>query len=273
MQQKKLGYVTTRRGALPEDLEAYSAIAFWVYRRAEDFEKTPKARVALQFYPDNGPKMAFRQIALDFSGWKRFELPLWQMHWPKQRVADWHRVSRLAFLFHEKAQIYLDDVVLIREPARSAYLTLDVLKSVAFPGVSDKQLVFVRHADFELLSDDVNLDVKTLTAHFARVADRLKQDFKSFGPVVVKPQFLIFAREGQYRDFPKRMDKLMGINRPHRIKSPITIRHRHPTKTKPTTLCSCHHKRQIRSQTFRKITILPFTRKNQKLRLHNNRTK
>jgi hypothetical protein len=201
------GFLHTRKTVLPEILTNECALTF----RVRPAETAPlPAEFEVQFIEHDGTSKFWRKVTVATQGWTRVELPLRFFRTSGVRLPRWTSVRYFAFHFRGEADLWIDDVAFVREPGLGTEIGLKELRAIAFPEAAEGAVRAVRSAEFAVLTDSADLDLKDLAAALGQLTAGLRRQLPSLPPPERPPVLAVFAREADYRAFPGRIAERLG---------------------------------------------------------------
>ncbi|MBM4154685.1 MAG: hypothetical protein FJ221_06605 [Lentisphaerae bacterium] len=201
------GFLYTRKTVLPEILTNECALTFRV--RPADAAPLP-AEFEVQFIEPDGVSKFWRKVTVATQGWTRVELPLRFFRTGGVRLPRWTSVRHFAFLLRGAADLWVDDVAFVREPDLGVEIGLKELRAIAFPEAAEGAVRAVRSAEFAVLTDCADLDLKDLAAALGGLTADLRRQLPSLPPPERPPVLAVFANEADYRAFPGRIAERLG---------------------------------------------------------------
>jgi tetratricopeptide (TPR) repeat protein len=198
----KGGFVYTRRGKLPADLAQCEAITFWAYL---DKQVEQPVVLELQLLEADGKAKFWRRVELNRKGWQKVVAPLRLMRWGTQRNPAWGNVTFLGIYFRDKAQVWVDNIAVVRTPGISATLGSDELAAIAFPGAPAQDVRRVEEGGMLILTDCRELDLPKLSQHLARAAAAVAADLGDAAKPATPPALVVFSQVRDYRAFAPRL--------------------------------------------------------------------
>jgi hypothetical protein len=202
---KGSGGLYAKSGRIPADWLKYRDLTFWMYRSPDEAARHPTSHLEVQLLEANAHAHFWRKVDVDHTGWKRYTVPLRWMRWGNGCVPRWDHLDRIGFWFRDAAEVEIDAVALVEgtEP-RSAELSADELRNVAFPGAKADEIKAAQTKNIWLLSDARTLNEPQLVKHLEAVADSIFREL----PFLPRPEtatpLLVFATRDEYRQFVPR---------------------------------------------------------------------
>jgi hypothetical protein len=193
-------FVCSKADKVPADWRQFEALSFWVHRSEEAVQRHPSTTIEVQVLEEPGVRF-WRKLELHHTGWEQFTLPLRWFSPGGGRLPRWDRVRHLGFLFHDQGEVLLDNVAL--SPG-SAFVRLEDLLPLAFPGRSREDLAVIGRPDLWLLSDVKNAGWEKLAAELAGLQRGFTADLGVAEPAA-PPCLIVFATAEQYWAFPGRL--------------------------------------------------------------------
>ncbi len=200
-------FLFTRKSVLPEVLTNECAVAFRI-RPAEDAPLPMELEV--QFLEPDGKSKFWRKVTVATQGWTRVELPLRFFRTGGVRLPRWTSVRHFAIYGRTAMDVRIDDVAFVREPGLGTEIELNELRAIAFPEAATGAVRAIRSAEYAVLTDGADLDLKDLGEALGGLAADLRRQLQFLPPPPRPPVLLVFANEADYRAFPSRIAERLG---------------------------------------------------------------
>lgn len=152
------------------------------------------------FFSDGSPGGWWLPIKTESAEWREYSLPLHEFTPISGGIVPWEKVSRLRFQFSQPGRVLMDRIeILPGDSTTSAYLGIDRLRSLAFPGGAP----FREHRAglFIVATNSAQLDLVTLGRELEAMAERVSREFPEFPSATRSIPLIVFDRESEYREF------------------------------------------------------------------------
>lgn len=200
------GFVFTRANVLPAITEQ-ALFRMQVYVSREMIERDASIRMEVQMLEPGGAASFWRRVDVEAAGWTQVEVPLRHMRLSSNRYPRWNRIAHLGLLVETGAEVWVDQVELIKKPDLGPEMSLGELAELAFGERMNQQIV---GGDAALLTDSQEIDLRKLHGHLKTVVQTMRRDLPLPRQLDAPAVLLVFAEREDYRQFIPRFAGLLN---------------------------------------------------------------
>ncbi len=207
------GFLYTKDGILPQDLDECESISVEIY---SSFENAP-AVFEIQFIEGVGKSKFWRKVELAKAGLTKVAVPLRFMRQSSERTPSWKNVRHLGFFFRTGLDLSVISITLLSKTGKTAVISPEELSEIAFPETPASQVKIVKDKDFIIVSNSKELEIESLEKKMGELFGKVKKDFEGIKTSVPDspPTLAVFATQDEYRKFtPRFAEMLLGSASP-----------------------------------------------------------